>query len=324
MTRLSVDEFFKSHADDLVLTWISGREGCHRTLLLEDDPKLANVGYLNLIHPHQIQIIGVYELAYLNTLARNAYQNYLKQLFENDNLVSIIVVDSPAVPEDLSNAAEQYQIPLFTSLLSGESVINYLHTTIAGLLAQRITLHGVFMDVLGMGVLIMGDSGTGKSELALELVNRGHRLIADDAPEFSKIAPQTLVGTSPLGTNAFLEVRGLGILNVQALFGDSAIEKDKYLHLIVQLEQMTAERLLNIDRLQGDYHLRRILGIDIQEICLPVAPGRNLAVLLECAVRNHSLRMQGYNAADEFCELQRQAILQTENDAPSILSTAIN
>ncbi|HDN27722.1 MAG TPA: HPr(Ser) kinase/phosphatase, partial [Thioploca sp.] len=174
------------------------------------------------------------------------------------------------------------------------------------------TLHGVFMDVLGMGVLIMGDSGTGKSELALELVSRGHRLIADDAPEFSKIGPQIISGASPFGMNAFLEVRGLGILNVQALFGDSAIKKDKYLRLIVQLEQMTPERLQNIDRLQGDYRVRHILGVDIQEIGLPVAPGRNLAVLLECAVRNHSLKVQGYNAADEFCELQRQAMHKIE------------
>jgi len=313
MTLFSLEELIKNHADGLALAWVAGRGGSHRTLLLAEDQKLANVGYLNLIHPHQIQIIGVYELAYLDSLARNVYQDYLKQLFENENLVCIIVIDSPNVPEDLLTAAEHYQIPLFTSLLSGESVINYLHTTIARLIAQRITLHGVFMDVLGMGVLIMGDSGTGKSELALELVSRGHRLIADDAPEFSKIAPKTISGASPLSMNAFLEVRGLGILNVQALFGDSAIKKDKYLRLIVQLEQMTPERLQNIDRLQGDYRVRRVLDVDIPEIGLPVAPGRNLAVLLECAVRNHSLRMQGYNAADEFCELQRQAIHKIEN-----------
>jgi HPr kinase/phosphorylase len=313
MTRFSLEELIKNHADGLALAWVAGQGGSHRTLLLAEDQKLANVGYLNLIHPHQIQIIGVYELAYLESLARDVYQDYLKQLFENENLVCIIVIDSPNVPQDLLSAAEHYQIPLFTSQLSGESVINYLHTTIARLIAQRITLHGVFMDVLGMGVLIMGDSGTGKSELALELVSRGHRLIADDAPEFSKIAPKTISGTSPLGMNAFLEVRGLGILNVQALFGDSAIKKDKYLRLIVQLEHMTPERLQNIDRLQGDYRVRRVLGVDIPEIGLPVAPGRNLAVLLECAVRNHSLRMQGYNAADEFCEQQRQAIHKIEN-----------
>lgn len=172
------------------------------------------------------------------------------------------------------------------------------------------------MDVLGVGVLIMGDSGTGKSELALELVSRGHRLVADDAPEFRKITPDTISGACPLGMTPFLEVRGLGILNVQALFGDSAVKKDKYLRLIVHLEHMSADKLRVIDRLQGDYRIRRVLSVEIPEIRLPVAPGRNLAVLLECAVRNHSLKMQGYNAAEDFCERQQQAMqtLATQND----------
>lgn len=313
MTQFSVDELFKNHADGLVLTWLAGRRGGHRVILLETDQQLANVGYLNLIHPHQIQILGLYELAYLDALTKNIYQKSIKQVFETDNLACIIVVDNSRVRSDLLEAADHYQIPLFTSQLSGENVINYLHTSLARLLAQRITLHGVFMDVLGLGVLIMGDSGTGKSELALELVSRGHRLVADDAPEFSKIAPQTVIGNCPLSMNAFLEVRGLGILNVQALFGDSAIKRDKYLRLIVQLEHMTPERLQEVDRLQGDYRVRRILSVDIPEISLPVAPGRNLAVLLECAVRNHNLRMQGYNAADDFCEQQQQAMLKPEN-----------
>jgi HPr kinase/phosphorylase len=308
MIRFTIDELFNSHVDSLALNWLAGQQGGYRALLLETDQKLAHVGYLNLIHPHQIQVIGIYELAYLDALAKTAYQEALKQLFENENLVCILVVDNPQPPIDLIQAAEYHQIPLFVSQFSGEQVINYLHTTFAGLLAQRVTLHGVFMDVLGMGVLIMGDSGIGKSELALELVSRGHRLIADDAPQFSKITPTTVSGTCPLGMNAFLEVRGLGILNVQALFGESAIKKDKYLRLIVHLEQMTAERIQHIDRLQGDYRVRRVLGVDIPEICLPVAPGRNLAVLLECAVRNHSLRMQNYNAADDFCQQQQRAM----------------
>lgn len=308
MTPFSIDELFKSHAEGLGLVWAAGQNGNYRAILFETDQKLANVGYLNPIHPHQIQIIGYYELAYLDALTKEIYQESLKQLFENDKLVCLIVVDGLSPPNELLTIADDYQVPLFSSSLSGETVINYLYATLAELMAQRITLHGVFMDVLGMGVLIMGDSGTGKSELALELVSRGHRLIADDAPEFSKVSPQTLNGSSPLEMNAFLEVRGLGILNVQALFGDSAIKKHKYLRLIVQLEQMTPERLQNIDRLQGDHRVRRILDVDIPEIGLPVAPGRNLAVLLECAVRNHSLKMQGYNAADEFCELQRQAM----------------
>ncbi|MCK5716850.1 MAG: HPr(Ser) kinase/phosphatase [Thiomargarita sp.] len=308
MILFSVDELFKNHVKGLALTWFAGRRSGHRAILLESDQQLSNVGYLNHIHPHQIQIIGLYELTYLARLSRDEYKDYLHQLFENDNLVCIIVVDRHQIPADLLIAADKHKIPLFSSELSGENLINYLHTTLVRLVAPRVTLHGVFMDVLGMGVLIMGDSGTGKSELALELVSLGHRLIADDAPEFSRIASETISGSCPFGMNAFLEVRGLGILNVQALFGDSAIKKDKYLRLIVHLEQMTPERLRKIDRLQGDYRLRNVLGVDIPEIWLPVAPGRNLAVLLECAVRNHSLKIQGYNAADDFCEQQRQAM----------------
>ncbi|MDY6991985.1 MAG: HPr(Ser) kinase/phosphatase [Pseudomonadota bacterium] len=312
MTLLSVNELFQNHVEALALSWLAGQTGSHRTILLETDRKLAHVGYLNLIHPHQIQIIGLYELAYLDALAQDAHRDALEKLFSNDNLTCIIVVDSPVVPPELIQAADEQNIPLLVSQLSGETVINYLHTTLSRLVAQRMTLHGVFMDVLGMGVLIRGDSGTGKSELALELVSRGHRLVADDAPEFYKITPEAITGACPLGMTPFLEVRGLGILNVQALFGDSAVKKDKYLRLIVQLEHMTLERLKNIDRLQGDYRIRRILGVDIPEIGLPVAPGRNLAVLLECAVRNHSLKMQGYNAADDFCARQQQAMYSND------------
>ena len=308
MILFSIDELFKNHAENLALTWLAGQTTGHREIVLKSDQHLANIGYMNHIHPHQIQIIGFYEITYLERLDKNEYQDYLKKLFEKENLVCIIVVDNHEVPADLLKAAENQHIPLFHSDLSGENLINYLHINLPHLLSPRHTLHGVFMDVFGMGVLIMGDSGTGKSELALELVSRGHRLIADDAPEFSRIAPNTISGSCPFGMNAFIEVRGLGILNVQALFGESATKKDKYLRLIVYLEQMTTERLQKIDRLQGDSRVRKVIGVDIPEIYLPVAPGRNLAVLLECAVRNHSAKMQDYNAADDFCERQRQAM----------------
>ncbi len=310
MALLAVKDLFRNHAEDLVLHWVAGHKGTYRNILLEleNDQKIATVGYLNLIHPPQIQIIGLYEFAYLDALANNDYESALARLFENKHLACIVVVDNTTPPVKLLDYAEKYQIPLLTSQLSGENVINQLHATFARLLAQRITLHGVFMDVLGIGVLIMGESGMGKSELALELVSRGHRLVADDAPEFSRIAPQTVSGTCPLGMTPFLEVRGLGVLNVQALFGDSAVKKEKYLKLIVRLEHMTSERLRQVDRLQGEHRTCRILSVDIPEITLLVAPGRNLAVLLECAVRNHSLRMQGYNAADDFCEQQQRAM----------------
>ncbi len=315
--HLPVNDLFTSHSESLSLNWTGGKCGSDRIIALEPHQKLGNVGYFNLIHPHQIQIIGTYELAYFQNLTREAYQDTLQQLFNSGNLGCIIMVDNAQVPSELQEFADNCCIPLFVSQLSGEQVINFLHTTFARLLTQKITLHGVFMDVLGMGVLIMGDSGTGKSELALELVSRGHRLVADDAPEFYRINPNTINGNCPLGMSAFLEVRGLGILNVQALFGDSAVKKDKHLRLIVRLEQMGPDRIQSIDRLQGENGMRRILGVSVPEIFLPVAPGRNLAVLLECAVRNHSLKMQGYNAADDFCERQQQAMRCT---AESILN----
>ncbi len=312
MTILSVNEFFTNHAEGLALLWVAGGEGNNRSLLLDPQQKLGNVGYLNLIHPHQIQIIGPYELTYLAALSTEEYQKTLAQLFENSKLACLIVVDSDEVSTTVTQYADRYQVPLFTSRFTGESLISHLHATLARLLGQRTTLHGVFMDVLGMGVLIMGDSGTGKSELALELVSRGHRLVADDAPEFCKVGPDTIVGICPLEMTPFLEVRGLGVLNVQALFGDRASKKEEALCLIIHIEQMTPNRVQTIDRLQGDYRVRRVLDVDIPEICLPVAPGRNLAVLLECAVRNHSLKMQGYNAADDFCEHQQRAMRVNE------------
>ena len=164
------------------------------------------------------------------------------------------------------------------------------------------------MEVMAIGVLITGPSGIGKSELALELITRGHRLIADDAPQFSRIAPDIINGTCPPALRDYLEVRGMGIINIRRLYGDSAIKENKYLRLIVRLEPMTKEQLLQLDRLQGSHNNRSVLDIDIPEITLPVAPGRNLAILLECAARNHNLIIGGYNAAEEFIENQQKLI----------------
>ena len=177
-----------------------------------------------------------------------------------------------------------------------------------------LTLHGVYMEVMAIGVLITGPSGIGKSELALELISRGHRLIADDAPLFSRIAPDIINGTCSEILQDFLEVRGMGIINVRELFGDSAIKKNKYLKLIVQLQPMNREDLLALDRLEGSYKTRTILDMDIPQITLPVAPGRNLAVMMECAARNHILRDSGYNASATFSKRQQKQMKSNENE----------
>jgi len=164
------------------------------------------------------------------------------------------------------------------------------------------------MEVMGTGVLITGESSIGKSELALELLTRGHRLIADDAPEFTRIAPDTLNGTCPDMLRDFLEVRGLGILDVRAMFGASAIKENRNLRLIIVLQDI--EEAVKIDRLHGSRRLRTIQGVDVPEVTLPVGPGRNLAVLLEAAVRNHILIANGYDASDAFIERQKRRLEQ--------------
>ncbi len=175
-----------------------------------------------------------------------------------------------------------------------------------------LTLHGVFMEVMGIGVLLRGSAKVGKSELALELITRGHCLIADDAPNFCREAPARLVGRCPELLRDFLEVRGLGVLNIRALFGACGIREEKDLRLIIQLERMDEDSLGAFDRLQGSHQLCDFLGVVVPKITLPVAPGRNLAVLVEVAVRDHLLRVDGYNAVADFIERQRQRIAGNE------------
>ncbi len=165
---------------------------------------------------------------------------------------------------------------------------------------MELTKHGVFMDVLGIGVLLTGNSGIGKSELALGLINRGHRLVADDAVTITKQEDNTLFGTCPELLQDFLEVRGLGVLNIRVMFGDTAIKDRKRLQLIIHIVTLDDERLRNLDRLHGVHTIQTIFDIDIPEVTIPVAPGRNLSVLVECAVRNQVLKMTGYSASEEF------------------------
>lgn len=301
----------------LKLEWLAGTTGAGRPIVTDArsrdfgaDATLA--GHLNLIHPNDIQILGASELNYLQRLGKNTHADMVRQLFA-DRPAAVILDGAwrdTQAQMSLKERADEYNVALLFSPLRGDQIINHLRYYLLSLLAGRITLHGVFMEVMGIGVLLTGDSGVGKSELALELISRGHRLIADDAPEFSRTTPETITGTCPEMLRDFLEVRGLGVINVRAMFGDSAVRNTEQLCLIVHLQQMNDKQIRTMERTVNETSTRSVLEVDIPELTLPVAPGRNLAVLVEGAVRNHILRIGGYNAAHIFRERQRRQMEQ--------------
>lgn len=337
MSSVTISELFEANADRLQLKWLVGQQGAQRAVVAQamrspgarpvgDDidaagqapvainqvaPSRALVGHLNLIHPNQVQVLGTSELHYLASLREISRQDAIRQLFSHAP-VSLIIAEGRYCPEDITQICMHTQTPLFVTESNSDKVVDTLHYFLGNRLAQVVTLHGVFMEVTAIGVLLVGPPGVGKSELALELITRGHRLVADDAPEFSRIAPDIISGTCPPSLADFLEVRGIGIVNVRQLFGDSAVKRSKYLRLIIRLERLERDQLVDIDRLSGSYRNRRILDMDVPEITIPVAPGRNLAVLVECAARNHILRTSGYNSSEDFIQRQNDLIVAQE------------
>lgn len=302
---------YASQASKYGLRWLSGDTGRDREIVPTDakTPGISLIGHLNFIRPNRIQVLGKMELNHIASLDRDARQNAMVQLFSSP-VSMVIVSDNLEIPMDFISQAGHAGIPLLAASVESRELISNLRYHLSGLLAKSTTLHGVFMEVMGCGVLLTGESGIGKSELALELISRGHRLVADDAPEFCRIAPDTIRGSCPPLLREFLEVRGLGVLNVRTLFGDSAIKHTKYLRLIIKLEEMTDETLAHIDRLRGCHRVCKVLDIPIPEITLPVAAGRNLAVVVETAIRNHLLSLKGYDSAQDFIDRQQSLVEQ--------------
>ena len=306
--NVRVADLYEALAARLRLELLAGEAGLTRNLIdASDDPSGHIVaGPLNFIHPNRIQVIGHAELAYLDDPERNR-ELALQMLFREHTRAVILVEGLKAYPDMLEHA-RQSRIALFGSPLSDTVVLDHLQHFAAINLSEKTTLHGVFLEVLGMGVLITGDPAVGKSELALDLISRGSRLVADDVPEFIRIAPDIVSGSCPPVLREFLEVRGLGILNIRAMFGDSAIKRNKYLRLIVHLKRMNAQELAAMERLPPQNDTREILGVTIPLVTIPVAPGRNLGILVEAAVRSHMLKLSDYDATEELIERQQQAL----------------
>ena len=309
--HMTVAELFSNAGERLSLTWVAGQSGGGKVLTSDtvQKPSLALVGHLNFVHPNRVQVLGCAEMDYLRGLSESELDSAVENLFSTE-IAAVIVANGECIPDALLSAASRTGTPLFSSPEPGPLLMRVLAHMMAQALAPSTIMHGVFLEVSGLGVLITGAPSAGKSELALELISRGHRLVADDALEVFAVSPDTLEGRCPNLLLDFMEVRGLGVLNVRRLFGETAVKQKKNLKLIVHLAP--ADELNNkwqeVDRLDMAAGKRNILGIEIPEVRIPVAVGRNLAVLVEVAVRNHILKLRGFNSADEFSERQRAAI----------------
>ena len=309
---LSAESIIVNLASKIELNWVAGSEDPKRPLHEVDVSQHATlIGHLNLIHNNIIQVIGTTECEYLNGLDDDFRNSTLTQLFTKST-VAIIVSDGLPVPDLLCDFANKYNIPVLSCKADSNNVVDTARYYLNKLFSKKEILHGVFMEVLGNGVLITGESSVGKSELALELISRGHRLVADDAPEFTQVGPDILDGRSPSVIQGFMEVRGLGVINIREMYGDNAIKINKYLRLIIHMEKMSSKNQSHFNRLQGNTKVQKILNVEIPVTVIPVAPGRNLAVIVEAAVRNYILLNNGYDASQQLIDLQQKAI---ENDS---------
>jgi HPr kinase/phosphorylase len=298
MLQVNVARLHDDNREALSLAWVAGREG-GTAVRREAAAAAALIGHLNLTHPNSIQVIGAYEAGIV--------AGFIERLFES-HPAAVIVADGVAPPPALVESATRTQTPLFTSPLPAPRVIEKLARYLAKLLAEGTELHGVFMDVLGLGVLITGESGVGKSELGLELISRGHGLVADDVVEVSRISAGTLEGRCPALLKDFIEVRGLGVLNIRTIFGETAVRRKMKLRLVAHLARPSAGSRDPTERLPLSELTEEILGVTVRKVIIPVAAGRNLAVLVEAAVRNEILKLRGIDSMAEFLARQSQEI----------------
>jgi len=303
---LTFRSLFDDNHEQLKLEWIAGRSAADARV---DSTAAASaysadiVGHLNLIHPNRLHVLGQPEVRYYTQMDADRRLRYVDELIAAGPL-GLIVTGGMDLPPELVASAERVALPCFRSPLPAAEVIEILRNYLARHLAAHCTMHGVYMDVLGMGVLIAGESGVGKSELGLELISRGHGLVADDVVDVSRVAPDTLEGRCPPLLANLLEVRGLGLLDIKAIFGETAVRRKMKLRLIVELRRYGSSDA--VERLPLEGQSEEVLGIPVRKVVIPVASGRNLAVLTEAAVRNTILQLRGVDTMREFLQRQQQ------------------
>jgi len=308
---LTILELIRDNTEKIPFSWIAGKDKADQRLIPDTSGGAADlIGHLNLIHPSRIQIFGAEEISYYLRIDARRRQHHLDELVSG-GVPAIILASGIQIPEDLRSYCLSHDIPLLSTTTDAALLIDLLRIYLGKRMAPKTTVHGVFMDVLGLGVLITGESGLGKSELALELISRGHGLVADDAVELSRTAPNFVEGQCPPLLQNLLEVRGLGLLDIRTIFGETSVRRKMKIKLIVHLVRMTPD---NFERLPTQDEHQDILGIPIRRVMLQVAAGRNLAVLVEAAVRNTILSLRGIDTMGDFIERQALAIMESSRE----------
>ncbi len=311
-TSISAEALFEAHREVLRWEWIAGHAHPERRFAdaaVRDAQSAADLcGYLNYVHPYRVQLVGRREAAYLSGCAPEDQERRIARIVTLEPPV-LICADGITPPNRLVAMCDRAEIPLFVTAESAGQVIDIVRAYLGQLFAERITRHGVFMDILGLGVLLTGESGLGKSELGLELISRGHGLVADDAVDLYKISQSAIDGRCPELLQNLLEVRGIGLLDIKAIFGETAVRRKMRLKLIVHLvRRETMER--DFERLPYEPLFEEVLGLPIRKAVIQVEAGRNLAVLVEAAVRNTILQLRGIDTYQEFIERHQRAMRQ--------------
>ena len=309
-TAVSADALFEEFRSTLRWEWVAGLGASERRfdeLVVSAARSGADlVGYLNYIHPYRAQVLGEREIAYLTNSTTEDCRRRIARIVTLEPPV-LVLADGQGAPDELLSMCERAHIPMFSTKESAAFVIDVLRAYLSKHFADRTTMHGVFMDILGMGVLITGESGLGKSELGLELITRGNGLVADDAVDLYRINQTTIEGKCPDLLQNLLEVRGIGLLDIRAIFGETAVRRKMRLKLIVHLvRKETMER--DYDRLPAAPLTQDVLGIPVMKVVIQVVAGRNIAVLVEAAVRNTILQLRGIDTYQEFVDRHRKAM----------------
>ncbi|UCF32112.1 MAG: HPr(Ser) kinase/phosphatase [bacterium] len=310
MVTIPVRYFFEHNREDLHLEVLAGKGGMDRQIRIAriQKPGLALAGYIDQLHRERVQVLGQTEISYLGTLDPQLADRRIKELCLAE-VSCLIVAKGLAVPDRLVELAEEHKVPLFRSPEISSTLIRRVTTYLEEVLAPETSLHGCFVDVYGVGILLLGKSGIGKSECALGLIERGHRLVGDDVIVIRRKGPGVLFGSGAELIKHHMEIRGLGIINIKDLYGVSSIRKTKKLELVVELVEW--DQNIDVERVGLEEHTYSILGIEIPYLKIPVRPARDLSLIMEVAARNHLLKRMGYNAAQE---LDRQFHSQLNED----------